>query len=53
MKRKELTKTFMMISNGKNLGFYGLHKNVSTYYGLRPSLGDLSYLIPWLCLGIK
>ena len=30
MKQKELTKTFIMISNWKNpFGFYGLYKNMS------------------------
>ena len=35
MRRKELTKTFMMISNcKKNFGLHGLYENISTLYGL-------------------
>ena len=35
MKRKELTKTVMMISNCKNpLGFYDLYKITSAFQGL-------------------
>ena len=38
MKRKQLTKIFMMISNLKKNGFYGLYKNTLAIYGLNEEL---------------
>ena len=34
MKREELTKTFMMISNWKKIGRHGLDKSISELQGL-------------------